>query len=149
MTKKLEQPENTCCEGCFGMVYAPELGRRFVQCHNPRSDHYGHIVDGVIHSCPEWLQTAPQDELWITHGPVVLEAQAIGNAVTPFTEGKKIAGKVPAYVENKIRRAYAGEHLKGPIEELTDRDLLKIKGFGKQCLAELRAWIPASEVKNG
>ena len=59
MTKKMDRPDDTCCEGCFGMAWIPELDRRFILCNNPRSDHYGHIVD-ARHSCGEFGLQAPE-----------------------------------------------------------------------------------------
>ena len=60
MTKKMDRPDDTCCEGCFGMTWIPELDRRFILCDNPRSDHYGHIVDSR-HSCQEFGLQAPEE----------------------------------------------------------------------------------------
>lgn len=62
MTKEAGRPGNCCCEGCFGMVYIPELDRRFILCNNPRSDHYGHILD-ARHACGEFAIEAPEGEL--------------------------------------------------------------------------------------
>ncbi|WP_061976958.1 hypothetical protein [Dehalococcoides mccartyi] len=41
----------TFCEGCNSMSYVTELGPRFVICQNSGSDHYGHILDGKLHTC--------------------------------------------------------------------------------------------------
>lgn len=66
MTKKSDRPEDTCCEGCFGFVYLAELGRRFILCINPRSDHYGHVLD-ARHSCQEFGLVAPDDLDWFNN----------------------------------------------------------------------------------
>ena len=42
----------TFCEGCNSTSYVTELGSRFIICQNSGSDHYGHILDGKLHTCP-------------------------------------------------------------------------------------------------
>lgn len=42
----------TFCEGCNSMSYVTELGSKFVICQNSGSDHYGHILDSKLHTCP-------------------------------------------------------------------------------------------------
>ena len=61
MTKQVDQPQDTCCEGCFGMTWIPELDRRFILCNNPQSDHYGHVLDSR-HSCQDFGVEAPEIE---------------------------------------------------------------------------------------
>ena len=41
----------TYCEGCASTSYVTELGSRFIICQNPESEHYGHILDGKLHTC--------------------------------------------------------------------------------------------------
>ena len=80
MTKRTDRPEDTCCEGCFGMTWIPELDRRFILCNNPRSDHYGHVVD-ARHSCQAFGLEAPEDIAWFNPGEVMIE-DGRGNAKT-------------------------------------------------------------------
>lgn len=66
MTKREDRPEDTCCEGCFGQTYIPELSRGFILCSNPRSEDYGHVLD-AHHSCGEFAIEAPEIELGGDH----------------------------------------------------------------------------------
>lgn len=123
MTKQTDRPDDTCCEGCFGMTWIPELDRRFILCNNPRSDHYGHVVDSR-HSCQGFGLEPP--------------AEAGTSVDLVRSELEKIRGKVSHRAFNAIHRAYKGYWLSKPLEELTDRDLLKVRGLGQMSLAEIR-----------
>jgi len=140
MTKRTDRPEDTCCEGCFGMTWIPELDRRFILCNNPRSDHYGHVVD-ARHSCQDFGLQPPVDIDWLNQGMIEVKT----NVDLARSEQEKLRGKVSQGAFNAIGRAYIGYHLTRPLEEVKDRDLYKIRGIGKKSLAEIRQVIPEGE----
>jgi len=109
------------------MTWIPELDRRFILCNNPRSDHYGHVLD-ARHSCQDFGLQPPVD-----------------NVDLAKQEQDKLRGKVSQRVFYAIGRAYAGYRLAKPLEELKDRDLYRIRGIGKKSLAEIRRVIPEGE----
>ena len=70
MTKQTDRPDDTCCEGCFGMVYIPELDRRFIVCNNPRAFDFGHVLD-ARHSCQGFSIQDPEDRAKFAVGDTV------------------------------------------------------------------------------
>jgi len=158
MTKQADQLQDTCCEGCFGMTYIPELDRRFILCNNPRSDHYGHVLDSR-HSCQEFGIQAPDDLEWNNPAAVRLNGPGPGGASMErlikwsHEEAEKYRDLVkcdqPGRVINSIARLYMQAYRKQKrIEDFTDREIRTQNGVGPGILAEIRKVIPSPGGEN-
>ncbi len=148
MTKLEDRREGEVCEGCFGMSWIPELDRRFILCSNPRSDHYGHVLD-IRHSCQEFAIEAPAD-LGIIRDQVAITSFESIEALVKWShnEAEKYRGRIvgfpqPGRVVNAIARLQTYAFQQGrTIEDLTDREMLYQRAVGPRILAEIRQLIP-------
>lgn len=83
----------------------------------------GLILLGVKHSAEEFAKQAKQAMMW-----------------KPW-----LSKKVPVRVEAAIRRAYHQGYLNKPINELTDKELLQIRGIGTISLKQIRQVIATAK----
>jgi hypothetical protein len=117
------------------MNWIPELDRRFILCNNPRSDHYGHVLD-ARHSCQEFDLVPPQDAEWFNDP----EYEARWAEESP-----KVIGVFPERIKNAIARGYCKGILHRPLEEVTDKQFLTVPGLGFVTLRIIRERIPGPE----